>query len=49
MKPQQLRRRTSSAINRLNIALTIIWLKLNHRRWFIEYDARGDKWQLIID
>lgn len=49
MKQQQPRRRISSAINRLNIALAIIWLKLNHRRWFIEYNDDDDYWQLITD
>lgn len=49
MQQQQPRRRISSAINRLNIALTITWLKLNRRRWFIEYNSHGDKWELITD
>jgi transcriptional regulator with XRE-family HTH domain len=41
------RRRILSAINRLNIALAILWLKVNRRRWFIEYD--GEKWEVISD
>ena len=44
---EQPRRRISSAINRFNIALAIIWLKINRRRWFIEYD--GEKWEVITD
>ncbi len=47
MKQQQPRRRVSSAINRLRIALAITWLELNRRRWFIEYD--GEKWEFITD
>lgn len=47
MEEQQPRRRASSATNRLKIALTITWLKLTGRRWFIEYT--GDRWELITD
>lgn len=47
MEQQQPRRPVSSAINRLSIALTITWLELIGRRWYIEFN--GDTWELIKD
>jgi hypothetical protein len=43
------RRRISSAINKMRIALYILHRRLTRRRWFIEYNDTDDRWQLITD
>lgn len=41
------RRRALLVVNRLTIALIVLWAKATGQRWFIEYD--GTIWRVVDD